>query len=285
MVKIFTLDELVAGDLPLREDYRGTVDFLRRRYQTLVDDGHVYGVLFYGSLFKNNGSGSMIGSDVDHIVVVNNLDANTLDKIRIIRGEVSSLPTPIEFHTLDIETIREGHHGYEKTFLEDLRMHVTDECIVGNNILEIMEPEDRNDYGIFKDRHIKNLRRLSRGVSAPKYSRTHCTFLGRIINYAVYLARDMLYLKHGKHATEGGKLLSKECILTRYEHEFPEVEAGALRNVIELRAQYSEFLDGMKPYDATRYKEILDGIDDCYKTMQEFVRANFKEAEKMVSTT
>ena len=47
----------------------------------------------------------------------------------------------------------------------------------------------------------------------------------------------------------------------------------------------SEFLDGMKPYDATRYKEILDGIDDCYKTMQEFVRANFKEAEKMVSTT
>jgi len=280
MVKIFTLDELVNQEIPRREDYEAAVDLLRKEYQALTEEGLIYGALLYGSLFVNGGDDSLIGSDIDQIVVTNNMDSQTLDRIRALREKVSQLRVPAEFHIVDVDTIRAGHHGYERTFLATLSMQVTEKGVIGNNVLDIIEPDGRTDYDVFKDRQIKNLRRLSRDVSAPKYSKTHCTFLGRIINYTIYLAKDMLYLKLGEHATEGGELLPKESILVRYEEEFPQIDASPFLNVFGLRAQYRAFFDNRKPYDAERYKGILDQIDGCYQMVQEFVRANLKVAEK-----
>lgn len=281
MVKIFTLDELVNQEIPQRKDYREAVDILRREYEVLVEEGRIYGVLLYGSLFKNGGDGSLIGSDIDQIVVVNSMDDQTLDRLRALREGVSKLRVPTEFHVFDTDTIRDGYHGYERIFLDDLRMHATEEGVIGNNVLDIIEPNGKTNYEAFKDRQVKNLRRLSRDVSAPKYSRTHCTFLGRIINYGIYLARDLLHLKLGGHATKDGGLLSKDQILERYETEFPQIDANPLRTVLELRAQYKLFLDGGAPYDTSKYRGILDQIDGSYQMVQEFIRANLKVAEKM----
>ena len=172
MVKIFTLDELVNQKIPQREDYEAAVDLLRKEYQSLVEEGRIYGVLFYGSLFKNGGNDSLIGSDIDQIVVINGMESQTLDRLRALRGKVSKLRVPAELHVFDEETIRDGYHGYERTFLDDLGMHATKESIIGNNVLDIIKSNGRTDYEVFKDRGIKNLRRLSRDVSAPKYSRT-----------------------------------------------------------------------------------------------------------------
>ncbi len=235
-------------------------------------------------MFKNGGNGSLIGSDIDQIVVVNSMDDQTLDRLRALRERVSELRVPTEFHVFDAETIRDGYHGYERTFLDDLRMHVTEEGVIGNNVLDIIEPNGRTDYEVFKDRQVKNLRRLSRDVSASKYSKTHCTFLGRIINYAIHLAKDLLYLKLGGHATKDGELLSKDQIFERYETEFPQIDANPLRKVLELRAQYKGFLDGGAPYDTGRYRGILNQIDGSYQMVQEFIRANLKVAEKMERT-
>src|SRR3989344_7607274 len=284
MVKVFTLEELANQEIPRREDYRKAVDILRKKYETLVEECRIYGALLYGSLFLNGGNEFLIGSDIDQMVVVNSMDDQTLNQLRALREIVSELRVPTEFHVFDADTIREGYHGYDKTFLYHLRLHVTKDGMIGNNILDLIKPDSRTDYDILKDRQVKNFRRLSRDVSAPKYSRTHCTFLGRIINYTIYLARDMINLKLGEPAIKDEKLVSKDQILERYATEFPQIDASTLRNILELRAQYRGFLDDGVPYDIDKYRRILDQIDCSYPMVQKFIRANLKVAEKIERT-
>ncbi|MBW2969465.1 hypothetical protein KY314_05135 [Candidatus Woesearchaeota archaeon] len=284
MVKIFTLDELVNQEIPTREDYKEAVAILRKEYETLAEEGHIYGALFYGSLFKNAGNGSLIGSDIDQIIVVSSMDDQTLNELRAVREKISNLRVPAEFHIFDLDIITEGYHGYERTFLDDLGIHAKGDSIIGNNVLDIIKPNGRTNYEIFRDRQIKNLRRLSRDVSAPKYSRIHCTFLGRIINYTIHLAKDTLHLKNGKPATEDGELLSKKQILGKYEAEFPQVDASPLRRVLDLREQFKGFLNNGPPYDSNRYKGLLDQIDSTYQIVQGFIRANLRIVNKMECT-
>src|SRR3989344_6516911 len=121
MVKIFTLDELIKQKIPKKEDYQTTVDQIKKRYQKMFAAGQLYGALLYGSVFKNNGQDFLIGSDIDQIAIVNNLNQPTMDQLCQLRQEINP-HVPVEFHIFDVDIIQDGYHGYDKTFLEDLRI-------------------------------------------------------------------------------------------------------------------------------------------------------------------
>jgi len=232
-------------------------------------------------LFKDKGIESLIGSDIDQIVILEVMDDQTLTRLRDLGEKVSNLHVPAESHVFDIDSVRDRYVGYEKTFLEALNMYITEDEIIGKNILRLIELNSKTGYEEFKDRKTKNLRRIARDVSAPKYSKTHCKLLGRLINYTIYSARDMLYLKFGGHATKDGRLLSKDEILEYYEAEFKQMDANPLRRVLELRTQYREFFDNVGPHNETKYIKLLDRLDRCYIPVQKFIAMNLELAKKL----
>lgn len=278
---IFTLQQLLENRIPSIDDYILADKLCRDEFKDLHEKGYIYGVLFYGSSVRKNEF--RIGSDIDFIMVVNSLNPKFVDKLQKLTEKISNLNVPLEYNSVTKEQVKQNLHGYELCFINELKNTISNESVIGNNPLEIINSAFQDSDDIVSDfikRYTGNLRRFGRDAFAPKYGEDYCRFLTRLINYTLFLPKEMCFIKYHNVPTNGIRPLSKEELVELYVNEFKEINPEPLEEILSGWKRYRTFFEE-KLHDPQKYTTILDDITNCYKAVEEFTRKNMNFALKL----
>jgi predicted nucleotidyltransferase len=264
--------EYEGGRVPIPSDFRTADLQLRKGLQKLYENGSIYGANIHGSTMHGEGGA---GSDIDAVVVTSRLEAEKYlgelhEKIK------DSTNVPVEFIPVTRNLAEQGNHTldyyyalYIKTFCRD--------GIVGDDIFYFIKPRDSwsNPKEETRERISANLGKLSKmRASIPsEYNEEHCDFLEKILRQPIYVAIDMLRLRHGNYPAKDGKPLSKADCCEMFKYEFPHIETGDLFHVLGMRIIYNSFL-GRQTGNPSEYIELLNGIEDIYPDARRFMERN-----------
>lgn len=281
---VFTLQQLLNNRIPSIDDYISTKRMSKDEFQELHDLGFIHGVLFYGSFSNDNDF--RIGSDIDLKMIVNSLKFKFAERLRNFNINIKKKNVPLEYNPLTREQVEQGFHGMEPCFLETLKTYVSEENIIGNNPLDLVKQRIYTHDKIvdfFIKIHEGNLKILGRDSFEPKYDTDYCKFLTRMLNYTLFLPKEMFFVKTHKIPTKNGKSLSKLELVELYTDEFKEIDPEPIQKIASLWQSYRVFFE-KKPYDPSKYTKLLDKIAGCYESIERFTRQNMELAKKLPSS-
>ncbi len=276
MGNVPSLDDVVNGRLPKPEDYPRAVSLVEEGIKEMHSAGKIYCGSVYGSS-KNHQA--RIGSDIDVLVIAYDI-SGCLPELREIRTRVAAMHIDAEINPLiSVRQAREGKHGIEGRFGEYLEKRgIADSLIGPNPFVNLIKPADKSSWlKEFIALEESNLRRMTRDSTLPLFSKEHCKFLARMLNYTLFIPLEMYSLKYGKIFMED---MSKPALVRMYQEEFPDMDSLALNNSIYFWHKIDEILR-QPVVDLDAYWDLLSWYAGRYGTIEEFILSNIALAEKL----
>jgi predicted nucleotidyltransferase len=272
-----TPDELEKGKFAKAEDYLRAKKIVTEGLGKLYAEGKLYGASFYGS--TTNGE-IRLGSDIDVMVVPYSI-VDCTASLQKIRSDVEALHVPIEINPLvSVRQAEKGMHRMLLFFTAYMRKAITDETIIGNNPMNVAKPSDveiPSSLEFVLDRE-EELRRLTRDVTTPLFSKAHCKFLSRMVNYTLFIPKDIYFAKHDRLPND--KIPSKAGMVEIYKKEFPEMKSDALEDTLMFWKETKKIIE-QGHANANEYKGLLCWFASQYDRIEDFMIQNIDLAKKM----
>jgi|GEM_PF-5985368 len=273
-----TPDDLANGRFAKPEDYKEAKEIITNSLTELYRDYKIYGASIYGSSINGE---VRLGSDLDVFVTAYSITAAQRG-LQLLRTEVEKRYVPIEINPL-ISTRQsfEGKHGMELDFMAYLKLAMTNQTIIGNNPLKILK-----ERPVKIPSHLElimheegNLRRLTRDCTAPQFSTSHCKFLSRMLNYALFAPKELYYIKYD--GLPESRILSKPELVELYKKEFPQANPEFLDKAIffwnEIKSMFNK-----DPVNVNDYKDLLGWFNGLYDEYEAFARQNIDLIKDML---
>lgn len=274
-----TPDSLANGKYAKPESYSRAKNIINSSLAKLYAQGKICGGAIYGSTINGE---TRLGSDIDVFVIANSVNT-CMPELQVLRTEIEKrLYIPIEINPLiSIRQAEQGAHIIDGPFLAYLELAIKDEGSVGNNPVKMLKKSSVElspplDFIIEKE---GELRRLTRDCSAEPFSDNYCKFLSRMLNYTLFLPKDIYFALHG-HLYEHRNLSKPEMVET-YKKEFPTISSEVLDETLFFWRSIKNILSNEK-INVNDYEDLLMDFSKQYDAVEEFILTNIALAKDVL---
>src|SRR3989338_5394839 len=145
-MRIFSVDDFVAGRIPKKENFRPAIDQFEQDCVLPYIGTEVYGALLYGSANRDDFT---IASDVDYLIILR--DGGSEERIRNAVARASEeREVLMQTRVIPFEDAQNGLHGIDKGFYEHLERSASTYGFRGLNPLEVLA-----DDGLKKEQALR----------------------------------------------------------------------------------------------------------------------------------
>ena len=266
-----TPDSLASGRYAKPESYSRAKNIINSSLAKLYAQKKICGGAIYGSTINGE---TRLGSDIDVFVIANSVNT-CMPELQALRTEVEKRSyIPIEINPLiSIRQAEQGTHIVDGSFLAYLKIAIKDESSIGSNPVKMLKKSSVElppplDFIIEKE---GELRRLTRDCSAEPFSDNYCKFLSRMLNYTLFLPKDIYFALHN-HLYEHRNLSKPEMVET-YKKEFPKINSEVLDETLFFWRSIKNILNNEK-INVNDYKDLLIDFSRQYDAVEEFILTN-----------
>lgn len=270
-----TLEDVMKKRFAKLEDYAEAEDIINHELNKLHEEGKLYGAAIYGST-KNKEI--RIGSDIDLFVIAYSINS-CMGGLQALRSQIKDMHITLEINPLlSSRQAKEGRHGMESLFLDYLKSAISYDGRIGDYPFRILNenPKSISQELEFISRHESGLRRMTRDCTQPLYTKGHCKFLSRMLNYTLFIPMDMYAIKH--NGSYNGDF-AKPALVELYKEEFPDIDATALDNALLFWKETNNILS-REEVNLDDYKGILSWFGSQYDITERFILDNMKLVER-----
>ncbi len=272
-MRIFSVDDFVAGRLPRRENFQPSIDIFEQECVLPYLGTDVYGTLLYGSANRDDFT---VASDVDYLMVVftegmyecvHHATARALQDRNVL----------ISTRVITLDDAQDGIHGVDKDFLGHLFPNCMQYGWKGQNPLEILADDGLTLEQATRLTVIRYSKRLVIGYTSPTGSEAeYLDFLKSILEKPWHTMRAAL--QYRKITLERD---SKHELIQRYRTEVSDsrlvedilsIQRVGKRYIGHLRRRQEE--EQEPRYWRRVHEEMLREIEALYPTALHFIDGN-----------